>query len=437
MTGIPTFSAVARRLKRDLLLGGLVSIFLVIGVGGWAATARLGGAVIAPGQVVVSSNVKTVQHRDGGIVGEIYVENGTPVQAGDLLLRLDATAANARKAILDAELVALSARHARLDAEREGRDELIVPAVLTGRLDKPEVSEALAGERRVHAARKETLSGQIEQLDERKAQLREEIVGLEAQRDAKEAEIDLIADELVGLRSLLALGHVPKTRVMALERNKVRLEGERGELVARIAMTRGRIAETEIEALQLQRDDREQVLAELREVETKISDLRERLVAAEDDLARIDIRAPTDGVVHELAVHTVGGVVGPGEPILHLVPHDDRLVIDVRVAPVDIEQLHLHQSAAVSINAFDMRETPQIEGEVARISPDLIRDERRDTAFYSVRIALPESELARLGGKELLPGMPAEVFIQTRERTVISYLMEPLQAQMRHTFRDP
>ncbi|MEW5423212.1 HlyD family type I secretion periplasmic adaptor subunit [Amorphus sp. 3PC139-8] len=437
MSDIPTFSTVSRRLKRDLILGGLVSAFLVVGVGGWTASAKLGGAVIAPGQVVVSSNLKTVQHRDGGIVGEIYVENGTPVSAGDLLLRLDATAANARKAILDAELIALAARHARLDAEREGRETLSVPDTLSGRTDEPAVAEALAGERRVHAARRETLSGQIEQLDERKAQLNEEIVGLEAQRNAKEAEIDLIADELVGLRSLLALGHVPKTRVMALERNKVRLDGERGELVARIAMTRGRIAETEIEALQLRRDDREQVLAELREVETKISDLRERLIAAEDDLARIDIRAPTDGVVHELAVHTVGGVVGPGEPILHLVPHDDRLVIDVRVAPVDIEQLHLGQLAAVSINAFDMRETPQIEGEVVRISPDLSHDERRDTAFYSVRIALSDTELARLGGKQLVPGMPADVFIQTRERTVMSYLVEPLQAQLRRTFRDP
>lgn len=437
MGGSDGFSVISRRLKRDLMLGGLVCGFLVIGVGGWAATARVGGAVIAPGQVVVSSTVKTVKHRDGGIVGEIFVDNGTEVAAGDLLVRLDATAVSARRAILDAELIAVAARLARLDAEREDRAGLAAPAVLASRLAEPDVAEAIDGERKVLAARRETLAGQIDKLEERKAQFAEEIAGLEAQRDAKDEEMVLIEDELVGLRSLLARGHVPKTRVMALERTRARLKGEHGELIARIAVTKGRISETEIEALQLKRDAREQALAEIREAETKLSDLKERLIAAEDDLARIDIRAPTGGVVHELAAHTVGGVIGGGEPILQLVPADDRLVVDVKVAPTDIEQLHFGQHAAVSLNAFDMRETPQLEGEVVRISPDLSRDEHTDMAFYSARIALSPDELKRLGGKVLVPGMPAEVFIKTRERTVMSYLVEPLRAQMRRTFRDP
>lgn len=430
------FRPVSARLRRDLVIGGLVCVFLVGGVGGWAATAELGGAVIAPGQVVVSSSVKTVQHRDGGIVGEIHVEDGAPVAAGDLLIRLDATAARARKAILDAELVALEARYARLDAEREARDSLRLGAPLADRLDEPAVAEAVDGERRVLAASRETLAGQVEQLEERQAQLRQEIVGLEAQRDAKDAEIDLIGDELVGLRSLLANGHVPKTRVIALERNAVRLRGEYGELVARIAMTEGRISETRMQTLQLSRDTRETALAEIREVSTRLSDLRERLIAAEDDLARIDIRAPSEGVVHELAVHTVGGVVAPGEAVLQIVPHADRLVIETRVAPTDIEQLRIGQASVVSLNAFDMRETPQLNGQVQRISPDLSQDPRTGASYYTVRIALSEAELARLDGKELVPGMPAEVFIQTRARSVLGYLLEPLQVQMRRTFRE-
>jgi len=430
------FVTTSKRMGRDLAIGGLVCVFVVGGAGGWAATAKIGGAVIAPGQVVVSSNVKTVQHRDGGIVGEIHVENGSPVSPGDLLIRLDATAARARKAILDAELVALEARSARLDAEREEREELLIPAGLIDRGDEPHVAEAIAGERRVLAAVRETLAGQIEQLDERKAQLAEEIVGLSAQRDAKDQEIALIGEELVGLRSLLANGHVPKTRVMALERNAVRLKGEYGELIARIAMTEGRISETELQILQLSRDTREEALGEIREVATRISDLRERLIAAEDDLRRIDIRAPAEGVVHELAVHTVGGVIAPGAAVLQLVPHDDRLVIDARVAPTDIEQLHVGQSATVSLNAFDMRQTPQLNGRVLRVSPDLSEDERTGASYYTVRISLSDAEIERLDGKQLVPGMPAEVFIQTRERTVMAYLLEPLETQIRRTFRE-
>ncbi|MDQ0315949.1 HlyD family type I secretion periplasmic adaptor subunit [Amorphus orientalis] len=430
------FRKIGGRLRHDLLIGGLVCGFMVVGVGGWAAMAKLGGAVIAPGQVVVSSSVKTVQHKDGGIVGRIFVENGDTVAAGDLLIQLDATSARARRAILDAELIALQSRWARLDAEREDRDALVIPHRLTDRLTEPAVETAIAGERRVLAARLATLAGQLDMLEERKDQFGEEIEGLKAQLDAKELEIELIADELGGLRSLLAQGHVPKTRVMALERNKARLEGERGELVARIAVVKGRIAETEIEALQLKRDAREKALAEIRDVETKIADLSERLVAAEDDLARIDVRAPAAGMVHELAVHTEGGVVGGGEPILQIVPDNDRLVIDVMIPPTDIEQVHLGQPAVVSLNAFDMRETPQLEGTVTRISPDLSRDEHTDATYYSARVSLSTEELDRLKGAELVPGMPAEVFIQTRERTVMTYLLEPLQAQMRRTFRD-
>lgn len=427
----------SQSITRYVVIGALACVLLVFGVGGWAAVARLNSAVIAGGHVVVASNVKRVQHPDGGIVGEIYVKNGDTVKAGQLLIRLDETLVKANRDIVDSQLVALEARLARLRAERDGADEVPVPAVLADRMDEPEVRQAIESERKVFAARRDTISGQVDRLTERIGQLRQQIDGYEAQREAKQREIDLIQEELVDLEALFAKGHVPKTRIMALKREAARLEGEHGELTSQMAVSASQVSETELEILQLKRDFAEKVFSEITELEPKIANLKERRAAADFQLKRMDIRAPYDGFVHELSVHTVGGVIQPGQTIMQIVPEADQLVIEARVAPTDVDEVMVDHEANVVLTAFDTRTTPTLHGRVVFKSADISQDEKTGLVFFVVRVALDDGELDRLGSdKTVTPGMPAEVFIQTGARTVINYLIEPLTEQIRRTFRE-
>lgn len=423
-------------IRRYLLIGGIVTASLVVGVGGWAATANIAGAVIAPGAVVVESNVKDIQHREGGIVSEILVRNGQYVEKGDLLVRLDDTQTRASREIVAKRALAMRARMARLEAERDGLDAITFPGSVLAEANDPEIAEVVEGQRKVFAARRATLAGQVSQLEEQISQISEQIVGLKAQRSAKEREVDLIEDEIVDLESLFEKNLVPKARITALRREMVRLTGQEGELVSQIAMMRGRISETRMKILQIEKDFQEQVLAEIAEVQTQLADAAERQVAADDQLDRIDIRAPQSGYVHELAVHTVGGVVSPGQRLMQIVPNFDNLVVEARVAPQDVDQVRVGQPADVTFSAFSTQTTPKIHGEVSFVSADLSRDEVTGEQFFKVRLFIPDEEIARLGGQELMPGMPAETFIRTDDRTVLSYLVKPLRDQIRLTFRE-
>lgn len=427
----------ARSMRRTLLFGAVVAGILVIAVGGWAATANIAGAVVAPGRLVVESNVKEVQHAEGGIVGEIAVDNGDFVEKGDLLLRLDDTQTRAGREIVTQRLNAFEARLARLAAERDRVDAIAFPEeLLAAAEDDAEVAEALESQRKVFAARKETIDGQVAQLEEQIAQLRQQIRGLEAQRAAKVEEVELIADEIDDLEQLFEKQLVPRARLTALRREMVRLKGQEGELTARIATLRGRISETRMRILQIEKDFQEQVLAEIAEVQTEVGNLRERRVAAEDQLARVEIRAPQSGIVHEMAANTEGGVVGPGEVIMKIVPFSDALVVEARVAPTDVDQVRAGQEADIMFSAFSMRETPKIKGEVTRVSADLSVDEQSGQQYFEVRVKPLPDELERLRGQELVPGMPAETFIRTDDRTVLSYLVKPLTDQIRLAFRE-
>jgi HlyD family secretion protein len=429
-------SATRRSMRRHLVAAIVVVSVLVVGVGGWAATAVISGAVVASGSLVVDSNVKKVQHLTGGIVGELRVRDGDRVHAGDVVVRLDETVTRANLAIVTKGLGELMARKARLESERDGRDTIIFPAQLVTDAGDPDRAAAMDSERKLFNLRKTARSGQKAQLQERIAQLQEEISGLTAQQGAKTKEIGLIERELAGVRELWKQNLVQLNRLTALEREATRLDGERGQLVASAAQAKGKIAETALQILQIDQDVASEVAKELREVDGKIGEFIERKVAAEDQLKRIDVRAPQDGTVFQLAVHTVGGVITAGDPIMLIVPEADNLAVEVKVNPQDIDQLLLNQKAILRFSAFNARTTPEIEGIVTRISADTSTDQRTGQSYYTIRIAMTAEQIERLGNVKLLPGMPVEAFVQTGDRTMLSYLMKPLHDQFVRAFRE-
>ena len=426
----------AQRSIRSHLLGGLAVVALLAGgVGGLAATTELSGAVIAPGSLVVDSNVKKVQHPTGGVVGELRARDGDKVKAGDIVVRLDETITQANLAIVVKSLNELQSRLARLEAERDNVDTIVFPAELLARAGDPELARSMTSEQNLFEFRKSARAGQKAQLRERIAQLKEEIQGLTGQVAAKKRETELIGQELEGVRDLWRKNLVQIQRVTALERDAARLEGERGQLIASTAQAKGKISEIELQILQIDQDLRSEVAKDLREVQGKIAELVERKVAAEDQLKRIDIRAPQNGMVHQSTVHTVGGVITPGEAIMLIVPEADALTVEAKLAPQDIDQVRVGQTAALRFSAFSQRTTPELDGVVSRVSADLTTDQRTGAAYYVVRITLSDSEIARLEGLRLVPGMPVEAFIRTGERTVLSYVMKPFTDQITRSFR--
>ena len=426
-----------RSIGRHLFAGTLVAGVLIASVAGWAGTARLAGAVIAKGIVVVDSEVKKIQHPTGGIVGELRVRNDQRVNAGDVVVRLDETQAKANLAVFTKSLDELYARQARLEAEKDGAESIQFPAdLLASEANDLQVAHILEGERKLFNLRSEARNGQKAQLRERASQLKEEVRGLTEQVAAKAQEIDLIEQELKGVLDLWRKQLVPFTRVTSLKRDAARLGGERGQLIASKAEAGGKIAEVELQIIQVDQDIRSKAAEELSDVRAKISELSERKIAAEDQLKHIDIRAPQTGRVHELAVHTVGGVITPSETIMLIVPDNDSLSVQVKVSPNDIDELRPEQPALLRFSAFNLRTTPELNGSVTWIAADQTEDQRTGSSYYTVRIGVPDAEVARLHGLKIIPGMPVEAFIQTQSRTMLSYLVKPLMDQVMRTFRE-
>lgn len=427
---------IARRsIRRHLLVGAVAGLLLVGGMGGWAATTDLAGAVIAPGGLVAESSVKLVQHPTGGVVAEIAARDGDMVEAGEVLARLDDTSIRASLEIVTQRLRQLEVRGARLEAELKGRDQIDLPTTLAGRAGEPEIAELLAAEARLFDLRLSALLSQQGQLRERIQQLREEISGIETQIQAKERERALLAADLVNTRSLLEDRLVSGERVSSIDRELARAEGQLGQLIAGGAQARGRIAEIELQITQLHQTFLSEAAQELSSVQANSAELRERRIAAESELAKTTIRAPQSGQVHEVAIHTVGGVAGAGETLMRIVPVADALSIDVRIAPQDIDQVHVNQKVLLRFSAFNLRTTPELDGTVTRLSADLTRDAQTGVSYYTARIAVDEGELARLTDLALTSGMPVEAFIQTGERTALSYLTKPITDQIMRSFR--
>ena len=430
-------SPAQRSIRIHLVLGLAVVLVLGGGLGGWASTAMISGALIAQGQIVVDSNVKKVQHPTGGVVGEVRVKDGDAVKAGDVLVRLDDTVTRASLAIVTKGLNGLYARQARLEAEQRGDQSIRFPQVLidAAKTDA-DVQAVMDNERKLFEDRSAARVGQKAQLKQRIDQLQEELQGLWAQEKAKSEEIDLIQKELLGVRELYEKKLVQLSRVTQLERDAARLDGDRGQIIASSAQTKGKITETGLQIIQIDKDLSTEVSKDLRETNDKIGEFVERKVTAEDQLRRVDIRAPQDGMVMQSTVHTIGGVITAGDTIMLIVPQTDNLSVEARVNPQDIDQLQIGQKTLLRFSAFNQRTTPELIGVVSRVSADTTTDQRTGQAYYTIRVALPPEEVAKLGDVKLIPGMPVEAFVQTGDRTMMSYLVKPLQDQLMRAFRE-
>lgn len=428
---------VQRSIRRHVLAAAVTIAVLVLGVGGLAATTEVTGAVIASGQLVVDSNVKMVQHPTGGIVGELKVREGDHVAAGDLLIRLDETQTRANLQIIVKQLDEALARRARAEAERDGADRVVFPDGLSGRTGDADLTRVMDGETRLFHLRAAARAGLKAQLREQIAQLTEQTNGLADQVTAKSKEIEWIMVELAGVRDLWSKQLVQFTRVTALERDAARIAGEKGQLVASIAQAKGKMAETELRILQIDEDLRTEVGKELADLRGRISELAEKRIAAEDVLRRVDIRAPVAGFVHQLAVHTVGGVITTrGEPIMQIVPDHESLQVEARVAPQEVDQLRVGQPAVLRFLAANQRTTPELTGHVTRIAPNVTQDQKTGASYYVIRIAVSDEEAKRLPGIRLMPGMPVEAFAQTGLRSLASYVFRPFSDQLRRAFRE-
>jgi len=437
-TGPPIGVSLALRTRwafdQELRTGLRVLIIAGVLGGGWFFFMPLAGAVVVPGNLVVQSNVKTIQHPTGGVVAEIKVANGTRVNAGDLLVRLDATQVQANLQMVSKQLDEMRARIARLTAERDGRAKFAIPGELAARAGDEAVRTLLASEDALFTARASARQSQRELLQSRIAQLTEEISGLETQVASRAKQLELIQGELGGVQDLYDKRLVPLARLTTLQREAARIDGERGQLASSIAETKSKIGEAELQIVRLDQDFRTDVVKELNEAQGKEAELVERAVAARDLLDRIEIHAPTSGVIHQLAAHTIGGVIRPGDAIMEIVPDTEDLQIEARLQPQDIDQVRTGQKAFVRFSAFNQRTTPQLTGSVSYVSADTSHDQQTNAPYFTVRIVLPDEERHRLAGQQLVPGMPAEVFMQTGSRTMMSYLFKPIADQMRRAF---
>ncbi|MCZ7927505.1 HlyD family type I secretion periplasmic adaptor subunit [Agrobacterium sp. CMT1] len=425
-----------RSIRNHIFVGGLGFLTLVGVFGGWAVGTEIVGAVIAQGSLVVETSLKKVQHPVGGVVSELAVRDGDRVKAGDVVMRIDATMTKANLAIIVKSLDQFTARKARLESERDRAGRVIFPQTLLDRAGDGEVLAMMNAEQRLYENRKAVRESKKRQLEQRVRQLRDEISGMEAERAANLREQGMVDEELIRFRSLHERGLMEKSRLSTLERQATDIDGDIGRLMAGIAGVEAKISETSLQILQIDEQWSEEVGSDLREMDARIGEYVERRVAAEDQLKRVDILAPQDGVVHQLSVHTIGGVVAPGEQIMMIVPEVDKLVVEVKVAPQDIDQIYYGQLTNLRFSAFNQKTTPEITGTVERISADVTVDQRTGTSFYLVRVATSQEQIKRLGEFSLMPGMPVEAFITTGERSVLSYFLKPLIDQANRTFRE-
>ncbi|EEA93428.1 HlyD family secretion protein [Pseudovibrio denitrificans] len=423
-------------ISRHLRVGGYLAALLILGGGTWSAVTEISGAVVAPATIVVETSTKTVQHRDGGIINQILVKNGDFVKAGDLVLRLDDTLTRSNLAVLTNQLDELYAQEARLTAEIQGRKEISFKKRAQSPLHRAHLMMIEETQRNMMEARQKNHLSKREQLQTQIVQFEKQIGGLIRQRDAKQTEVDLVNAELGGLESLRKKKLVTESRVMAFQRERSSLEGELGGIIAQIARSEEAISERRVMILQADEELRSNNLEQLQQTRAQISELEERRIAAQDELRRTEIRAPQNGKVFDLAVHTIGGVVMGGEVVMKIVPEEDQLIVEAKVQPVDVDQIGPDQEATIRLPAFDKRTTPELKARLKTISPDLVEDPRTGSTYYLAELAIPENELERLDGKSLIPGMPVEAFIKTEDRSVLSYLVKPMMDQIAHAMRE-
>ncbi len=421
-------------LKSRIFVGIALGAFLVFGIGAWAVLAQLSGAVVAQGSVKVDRNLKSIQHRDGGIVGAIQVREGDFVKQGQVLLRLDDAQTRAELSIIRAQIDELTARRARLSAERDMMDTIPFPKGFAE--SSPEAAALAESESNLFRGNLIHRRSQKEQLELRVSQVEKEISGLEAQRVAKVDEIRLIDTENSKLKELLQKGLIENVRVYNTDREAARLLGSRGEVEAGIARANATMSEIRLQVIAIDQSARTEAQRELTLVEAKLSELTERRIAVDDRLARTDIRSPISGYVNEVAVHTIGGVITPAERLVTIVPENAPLRIEARIRPSDIDQIRDGQPARLHFSAFNRNTTPELAGKVVYVSPATTRDTVTGEAYFIADMDVPAEEMKRLDGRKLVPGMPVDVYISTDQRSALSYLTKPFLDQVRRAFRE-
>lgn len=414
--------------RAPVRVGLLAVLLLVAGFGGWSTLATITGAVIAPGRIGVESNRQVVQHPEGGVVAAVKVAEGDRVRAGQVVLRLDRSDLASRLAIAENRLFEVMARRGRLEAERDERAGIAFDPLLRATAETdPRVAELMAGQRRLLAARSDSVTREVAQLGKRRAQIASQIAGIRAQQAALDRQRELVARELEAQQSLFDRGLVPAARVLALQREAARLAGQSGELTAAAAQARARITEADIEIVKIGARRREEAITELRDIRLREADLAEDRRALLERLERRDIRAPVAGVVYGLAVFSPRAVVQPGAPLLYVMPQDRPVIIAARIDPLDVDKVFPGQPVRLGLPALDRRHTPSLAGRVRQVSADAFEDDRSNRRYYRAQIVLGRGELARLpAGVRLVPGMPVEVFLRTAERTPLAYLLKPL-----------
>jgi len=405
---------------KQLVIGFIALICLVVGLGGWSAMANIAGAIVSSGMIEVEANRQVVQHPEGGVVGEILADDGDVVDAGDILIRFDDTLLRSELSIIEGQLFELIARRGRLEAERDGFEGIAFPDELESLSPDSDIDiqNLKAGQLRLFAARRTSLEKEAEQLGERKIQIERQIEGSESQLEALKRQNELLQEELDDQTDLLNKGLAQASRVLALQREEARLRGQVGELTAAVAESRGRIAETEIEILKLTSSLREEAITTLRDLEYSEIELKQRRLSTLETLSRMDVRAPASGIIYGTTIYALRSVVRAAEPLMYIVPKDSPFIISSRIEPIHIDQVFQGQEAKLVFSTFNARTTPELNGVVTKVSADVFTDEVTGQVYYSAEILPQEGELEKLEGQELLPGMPVESFIKTNDRTL-------------------
>lgn len=425
-------------MSRPMMIGLLALGILVGGFGGWATLTEISGAIVASGQIEVDQNRQVVQHPDGGVVKDIYVEEGDAVSVGDVLISLDPSIEESELSIIQGQVFELMARRGRLTAERDGLSAISFdPRLIERAKTDAGIAELMQGQENLFQARVASNAKQIEQLTKRKSQIANQIDGIVAQRAAVATQLDLIEQELADQQKLLDRGLAQASRVLALQRSQAELSGDVGDLIAKQAESEGRITELDIQIEGLETTRREDAISRLRDQQYRILELEERAGALTEKLMRMDIRAPVSGIVYGLSVFTPRSVIRPADPVMFLIPQDRPLVITVQVPPIDIDQVYVGQNAVLRFSALDQRTTPELFGKVTKVSPDAFQDDASRMSYYRAEILLNEGETDRLPANvTLIPGMPVEAFIRTQDRTPLAYLIKPLADYFAKAFRE-
>ena len=424
--------------RTPVVVGFLGLAVLLGGFGVWATQTEIAGAIIASGRIEVDQNRQIVQHPEGGVVAKIGVKEGDTVEAGELLLQLDVTQLRTRLAIVEGQLYELMARRGRLEAERDDRDEITFdPELLTISHDRPQVQDLIQGQQNLFEARRDSIARTREQLAERSAQTRNQIVGFEAQEASLARQLELIEQELEAQQSLLDRGLAQASGVLALQRQAASLDGQLGELAASKAQAEQRITEVEIEVLRLGTNRREEAITQLRDLRTRELELVEQQQGLITDIDRMELRAPVSGIVYNMRVQTLRSVIRPADPVLFLIPQDRPLVIAARGDPIHIDQIVTGQAGNLRFSALDQRTTPELVGQVALVSADAFEDEALGASYYRAEIVLNPGEVEKLpDGQVLIPGMPVEAFIRTDDRSPLTYLVKPMMDYFNRAFRE-